>query len=301
MTDNIARPVIFGEVLFDEYADGNRHIGGAPFNVAWHLQGFQQRPLFLSRIGQDEDGELVFMAMRQWGMDGIGVQIDPAHPTGKVRVIHNDGEVLFKIEDEQAYDYISSVLSAGVVRDRPISMLYAGTLALRHEQSRKTFNTLCIENDLRRFVDLNLRAPWWQAETVKKLLQGANWVKVNEFELKTLIKRDILSDTDLRMAADIFRRSYAIENLFVTRADKGACYCAHETWLSRKATAINGYVDPVGAGDAFSAVCIVGIEKGWSNSQILERATQFAERICMQQGASDNNQALYAEFLNMWS
>jgi fructokinase len=301
MTDSIARPIIYGEVLFDEYADGNRHIGGAAFNVAWHLQGFQQRPLFISRIGQDEDGELVFMAMRQWGMDGLGVQIDPAHPTGKVRVISNDDEILFKIEDEQAYDYISGVLSAGVVRDRSTSLVYCGTLALRHETSRKTYHAICVENDLPRFVDLNLRAPWWDVVTVKKLIQGANWVKLNEHELKSLLKRDILSETDLRMAADIFRRSYAIENLFVTRGDKGACYCAHEIWLSRKATVIDGYIDPLGAGDAFSAVCILGIEKGWSHSQILERASQFAERICKQQGASDKNQLLYKELLESWS
>jgi len=32
---------IFGEVLFDHFPDGSRVLGGAPFNVAWHLQAFR--------------------------------------------------------------------------------------------------------------------------------------------------------------------------------------------------------------------------------------------------------------------
>ena len=300
MSNSDSRPVIFGEVLFDEYPDGSRHLGGAPFNVAWHLQAFEQRPIFVSRIGQDVDGELVFMAMQQWGMDSLGVQIDASHPTGKVHVVTNDTEVLFKIDNEQAYDYISSVLSAGLVRDRPSSLIYSGTLALRNEQSRKTYNALCVENDLPRFVDLNLRAPWWDADTVKHVLQGANWVKLNEEELKTLVKRDVDSDTNLRMAADILRRTYAIENLFITRGEKGACYCAHETWLSRKSPSLDTLVDPVGAGDAFSAVCILGIQQGWTYTQMLERAMKFAEMICGLKGASCKDREIYRTMAENW-
>jgi fructokinase len=32
--------VVFGEVLIDEFPDGQRVLGGAPFNVAWHLTAF---------------------------------------------------------------------------------------------------------------------------------------------------------------------------------------------------------------------------------------------------------------------
>ena len=29
---------VFGEVLFDQFPDGANVLGGAPFNVAWHLK-----------------------------------------------------------------------------------------------------------------------------------------------------------------------------------------------------------------------------------------------------------------------
>ncbi len=47
---------IFGEVLFDHFPDGSRVLGGAPFNVAWHLQAFGESPRFISRIGNDPAG-----------------------------------------------------------------------------------------------------------------------------------------------------------------------------------------------------------------------------------------------------
>ncbi len=59
---------IFGEVLLDHFPDGKRVLGGAPFNVAWHLQAFGQSPGFISRVGDDAEGETVRTAMSDWGM-----------------------------------------------------------------------------------------------------------------------------------------------------------------------------------------------------------------------------------------
>ncbi len=77
---------IFGEVLFDHFPDGKRVLGGAPFNVAWHLQAFGLAPRFISRVGADAEGESVLTAMREWGMDTQAVQIDAHRPTGRVSV-----------------------------------------------------------------------------------------------------------------------------------------------------------------------------------------------------------------------
>ena len=57
------RPIVFGEVLFDTFPDGSAVLGGAPFNVAWHLQGFGLTPVFISRVGDDARGRQVLAAM----------------------------------------------------------------------------------------------------------------------------------------------------------------------------------------------------------------------------------------------
>ena len=74
------QPVLLGEVLYDCFEeDGSRTLGGAPFNVAWHLQGFGQNPVFISRVGDDDAGRNIRASMQQWGMDLSGLQLDTFH------------------------------------------------------------------------------------------------------------------------------------------------------------------------------------------------------------------------------
>ena len=56
--------VIFGEVLFDDFPDG-AVLGGAPFNVAWHLQAFGLHPVVISRTGNDAQRDQMRPAQRR--------------------------------------------------------------------------------------------------------------------------------------------------------------------------------------------------------------------------------------------
>ena len=106
MTEASMRPLIVGEVLFDVMPGGTRVLGGAPFNVAWHLEAFGLRPLLITRVGVDESGDEVLAAMASWGMDTSAVQRDDAHPTGRVQVELEGGEPTFQILPNQAYDHL---------------------------------------------------------------------------------------------------------------------------------------------------------------------------------------------------
>ena len=77
-----SRICIFGEVLFDLFPDGRRVLGGAPFNVAWNLQAFGERPLLISRVGTDGNALSVLSAMQVWGMDASALQTGPGAATG---------------------------------------------------------------------------------------------------------------------------------------------------------------------------------------------------------------------------
>jgi fructokinase len=128
------RACIFGEVLFDRFPDGRRVLGGAPFNVAWHLRAFGEDPWLVSRVGDDEDGATVRAAMRDWGMDASGLQTDPQLPTGRVQVSIEDGEPAYDIVCPAAWDAIEA---PGRLESGPCccALLYHGSLALRRESS----------------------------------------------------------------------------------------------------------------------------------------------------------------------
>lgn len=127
-------PVLFGEVLFDCFEDGSRVLGGAPFNVAWHLQAFGCSPLFISRVGDDPWGRKIRDVMQRWGMTTAGLQKDSAHPTGEVQVSLKQGQPSFDILPDRAYDHIHC---EGIPPMNP-SLVYHGSLGLRQAESANT-------------------------------------------------------------------------------------------------------------------------------------------------------------------
>ncbi|MFQ3614913.1 MAG: PfkB family carbohydrate kinase [Cyanobacteriota bacterium] len=59
-------------------------------------------------------------------------------------------------------------------------------------------------------------------------------------------------------------------------------------------------VDTVGAGDAFSAVVILGLLQGWSEGALLERAVMFAAAVCGIPGGTPQEPEFYMPFRKAW-
>ncbi|MBI2572055.1 MAG: carbohydrate kinase [Candidatus Schekmanbacteria bacterium] len=304
--DSSCGPLVFGEALYDSFPDGSAVLGGAPFNVAWHLQGFGLAPLFITRVGRDELGERMIAAMRAWGMDTRGVQTDPRHPTGSVAVSFRGHEPSFSIVPEQAYDFIDGELAAALMQDGSPGLLYHGSLIARHSASRDALARLRSAG-LSVFLDVNLRAPWWQRPWLDDALRSARWGKVNEHELRVLAAPDATGDDgddgddDVSARGQRLRREYGLELLVVTRGAAGALLltAAGATAAAPHDTA--AIVDTVGAGDAFSAVTILGLLRGWSLPQMAVRAVELAGAVCRMRGATGHDRALYQKHLLRWA
>jgi len=61
------------------------------------------------------------------------------------------------------------------------------------------------------------------------------------------------------------------------------------------------YPATVGAGDAFSAVFILGLATGWPMQKIISHAQEFASAIVGQRGATVTDRRFYTIFLTKWS
>lgn len=299
------RPVIVGEVLFDIFDDGTRVLGGAPFNVAWHLKGFGLEPLFLTRIGNDDDGLRVAKAMRDWGMDCCGLQLDTEAATGVVHVHDRDGEPSYDIIPDRAYDRLNAESAFDSLGTTDGLLLYHGTLAARSEPSKSTIRHLRQRAGLPIFVDVNLRDPWWIRDDVSALIADATWIKLNEDELSRLAPRaPVKGDPDGRgpetKAAEL-RTGTGARQIIVTRGERGALVVADEEVEHARPKLTDSVVDTVGAGDAFSAVWILGLARQWSTETTLDRALDFAARICSIRGATSSDGSLYREMVATWN
>lgn len=60
-------------------------------------------------------------------------------------------------------------------------------------------------------------------------------------------------------------------------------------------------VDTVGAGDAFSAVCMLANTHHWDHAVMLERANVFARAICTIRGGAPADMGFYAPFIDSWN
>ena len=289
-----AVPVIFGEVLFDCFPDGNSVLGGAPFNVAWHLQAFGMSPLVVSSIGDDQLGQNVKSAMLDWGMSVSGLQLDPLHPTGSVAIEFNNGEPQYTIVEHRAYDYIDAGLIPSLPRNR---LLYHGSLALRNQASREALSSLKQQHSDTVFMDVNLRDPWWSRAFVLELAGDADWVKLNEDELAQLGN----GAGDIESQASEFLATHKLKGLVVTLGAKGAIALTVDGLRAEiRPSQTLEVVDTVGAGDAFTSVLILGIILQWPLEQTMQRAQQFASLMVGQQGATVHDQGFYRAMITDW-
>ena len=295
-----SRPLVFGEVLFDEFEDGSAILGGAPFNVAWHLQGFGLKPLFVSKIGHDQRGQKILDTMQQWKMDTSGVQLDDTHPTGKVTIKLKQGQHTFNILPDQAYDNIDNSALSHIDASTPSTLLYHGSLALRNKVSQQTFDDLRTKSSSPVFVDINLRNPWWTNEIIQSSLNNATWAKLNDIELAEVAKTEPANKAEQKEIAMQVRESFGLELLIITLGSEGAWFISKDEFIEGAPVPAKNIVDTVGAGDAFSAVTIYGLLHKWPLEIISKRAMTFASSVCEMRGATTTNKHLYKENLSLW-
>jgi len=284
------RPLIVGEVLFDVMPDGTRVLGGAPLNVAWHLQAFGLRPLVITRVGPDEAADEVFGAMEEWGMNTSGVQRDGTYPTGRVQVELQDGEPAFHILADQAYDHLDARRAVQSMARGTFSLLYHGSLISRGDVSSSALARIKHQLDSPVFVDVNLRDPWWHHDDVVETVQSARWAKLNQRELELLAGSGDVADVER------FRSEHDLEAVILTRGDRGALIADSSGTNEKAPPAGVEVIDTVGAGDAFSAVFILGLMHAWPTQQTLERALDFAAAVCTITGATTTDRAFYSQF-----
>ncbi|MDI1309860.1 MAG: carbohydrate kinase [Methylotenera sp.] len=293
------RVTVFGEILADVYPEYSL-LGGAPFNVARHLHAFGLNPFLISRIGTDSLANDVLSEMEIRGLETSGIQRDLRSPTGQVKVTLNNGIPEYEILAHQAYDFIDYVPEEGTSKKSEI--IYFGSLAQRCPQSSTALDDLLARNEsAKKFLDLNLRQPWYNEHTINQSLQQANIVKLNEEELEEVCQMFGLQSADLHLMGKNLVSHFKVEHLLITSGENGSwSILNHELQLTPPYKTLLSARDTVGAGDAFSAVIILGYMNHWDMQLTQARANQFASAICEIQGAVPESLDFYKPYLFAW-
>lgn len=291
--------IAFGETLVDQFRDRNV-LGGAPFNVACHLGALGAHPVLVTRAGKDALGDQLLQAMSERGLDLRGVQRDPSRPTGRVKVTETARGHAFDILSDQAYDHIHARLARMVGLSLHPQMVYFGTLSQRGD-SRRALRELLGTVDGCAFLDVNLRDPWVDADTLRWSLRQASVAKLNEDELDRIGDLFALDGATPQARAAVLLSGFNLQRVVVTRGPAGAWTLdAAGRIESVDGMPLEQVVDTVGAGDGFSAVFMLGMLRGWSLADQLARADAFARALCGIRGAVPSSQDFYRPFIRDW-
>lgn len=279
--------VSLGEVLWDLYPEGKR-FGGAPANFACHAANHGADVAMVSAVGDDELGRKSLLMLERYGIDISLVDTLSKQPTGTVKVeIDAAGKPTFSIHENSAWDRIkwSADLSSQI---NSADAIYFGTLGQRSECSRNTIRRAIEAGGaakVPRFLDINLRAPFFDPQMIRESIELADIVKLSDEELARVCSAfDISTGEDKKQMLQAILEVSNLEMIVMTLGADGAILVTPDVTLNQNGIPVN-VADTVGAGDAFSAAFLLGLLRNQPNELSLRSACKVAAAACAHHGA----------------
>lgn len=249
--NNAPKIVCFGEILWDVLPD-ERKPGGAPMNVAYHLNKLGITADLLSSVGDDQAGDDLISFLQSGGLSSHSVQRSPVYATSEVlaRVMDNH-EVTYEIVKPVAWDQITYTAAMAHTVSQADAFVF-GSLSAREPVTRETLYAL-INAARYRVFDVNLRAPHYSSDLIIELLKSADLVKLNVAELLLIVGWLSPGDSvDEVNAVRLLFHHFQIQEVLITKGGKGATYYTREIRYDYPTYPIE-VADTIGSGDAFLA------------------------------------------------
>jgi len=275
--------VCFGEILWDVLPN-DRKPGGAPMNVAYHLNRLGIKSTMISRVGDDAAGRELQQFLKRKGLDIGYIQCDDQHQTSEVIAsMGEDDEMHYEIVFPVAWDFITYEKRFDLLLEQTDIFVF-GSLAARNVTTRDTLYQL-IEKAGFKLFDVNFRAPYISKETVDYLLKHADAIKLNSNELQII--SGWLGNTGGKESNGIhlMQDKYGIEEIIVTKGGLGVSYYTMKERYDYGAYAVK-VQDTIGSGDSFLAAFITQRLFGRSIEDMLDYAVALGAYVTSQSGAT---------------
>ncbi|PAE09176.1 2-dehydro-3-deoxygluconokinase [Terribacillus saccharophilus] len=262
-------------------------IAGAETNTLIGLARLGHNTGWISKVGNDEFGHKILMAVRGEGVDTSQTRMDPSFPTGTFfKEIVREGEVRIQYyrENSAASKLSTDDLDESYFAGVKYLFITGITPALSKSAKEAIFNSieLAKKNDLKVVFDPNIRKKLWSESEAKKAL--IEIAKHADIVLPGKSEGDFLFGTDdPKQIADSFLRLGA-SLVVVKLGDKGAYYSQRQTTGFVPGFKVPKIVDPVGAGDSFAAGLLSGLIDNESIPDAVKRGCAMGAMAVMVKG-----------------
>ena len=275
--------VCFGEVLWDVFPS-HKKIGGAPLNVALRMKALGIESTIISRVGLDEDGNEILSFINNQNVNSDSIQVGEDYKTGVVNVMINEkGNASYDIMYPSSWDKIT-LTQEMIDKVSKSDVFIYGSLICRDEVSRSTLYAL-LDKAKYKVMDANLRAPYYTTEVLIELMSKADFIKLNDEELKKISKELSSPYNSFEQNMKFIAEKTNTKQICVTKGEFGAVLYHNDKFYYNSGYFIK-VVDTVGAGDSFLATLIVRLLKGKSPQKSLNYACAVGALVAGQEGAN---------------
>lgn len=273
----------FGEVLWDVFPD-HQIIGGAPLNVALRLKSFTKNVSIISAIGDDNLGKQLLTYLDSNDLTSKYIQTNNNYPTGQVLVtLDQNGSASYDIKNPSVWDFISTNQS-NIDLVKTSDVFIYGSLVCRNSTSKNTLFTL-LEHAKFKVFDVNLRAPYYEFETLFKLMDFADFIKFNDEELELISKEINTGFSTIEDNMKAISNTFNASHVCVTKGDKGAILLVNGKFYESKGYKVK-VKDTVGAGDSFLATLIYQIQSFGNYEKAIDYACAIGALVAGSNGAN---------------
>ena len=282
------RIVSIGEILWDVIGP-TEYLGGAPLNFAAHARKLGHEVYLVSAVGEDERGRRALQELERLGIASEFVQVIPGKRTGTAEVeLDPSGKPMFRIVRPAAYD---SVRLAPEQTKRVANLqphwIYFGTLFHASQPAlASTLRLLDRVPSAQRIYDVNLRDGNWSLAAVERLASRASVIKLSDSEAECLDASfgGEGEEASVKHFCERWCDQYKCKTVCVTLGERGCAIFHDHTFTEAPGYKVE-VADTVGAGDAFAAALVHGMEQAWSIPKCAAFANAVAALVASRPGA----------------
>lgn len=258
-----------------------REFGGCAGNIAYSLRQLGAVPIPVASVGSD--GADYVARLTELGIATSHIQVCADHYTAQAMIMTDR-------DNNQITAFHPGAMSQA--HTNPLAPTSAVTLGIISPDGREAMWTHAqafVQANIPFVFDPGQGLPMFTGEELRRFIDWASWVTVNDYEGRMLSDRTGLSFADV---------SHLCNGLVVTLGELGC-----EVWVNGQCTLIPGVhataiVDPTGCGDAFRAALLAGLAQGWPLTQCAEWGNRVgAIKIASKGGQNHDVTALASSFL----
>lgn len=270
-----------GELLWDMLPSG-KAIGGAPANFAYHAGRLGEEGWVVSAVGDDALGHEILDVLDEKRLHSLVAMVDK--PTGTVQVSLDDAGVpTYTIVEDVAWDHIPFTPKMQDLVSRADAVCF-GSLVQRNGSRASVLKFLeAVPASALKVFDINLRQHFYTPEILRKSLEIADVLKINDEEIVILSEMFGLG-SDPREACRKLIRQYSLRFVLLTKGAQGSEVISPDEVIPQGVGKVD-VVDTVGAGDAFTAAFTVAYLRGDSLADAQKLAGEVTAYVCSHKGA----------------